>query len=199
LNISLRKQRGEETELSANLFEPIEGELKKHKLKFEIKGRTKSIFSIWRKMSKNNIEFEEVYDIFAIRIILDSSLSNEKEDCWRTYSIVTDIYKPNPLRMRDWISIPKSNGYESLHSTVIGPSGNWVEVQIRSRRMDEIAEKGLAAHWKYKTDSGEGGLDAWINNVRDLLDSPSRESDELVEEFKQGLYGKEIIHIYSKG
>ena len=180
-------------------IEPIEDELKRHKLKFEIKGRTKSIFSIWRKMSKNNIEFEEVYDIFAIRITLDSSLQNEKEDCWRTYSIVTDIYKPNPLRMRDWISIPKSNGYESLHSTVIGPSGNWVEVQIRSRRMDEIAEKGLAAHWKYKTDNGEGGLDTWINNVRDLLESPSRESDELVEEFKQGLYGKEIFIFTPKG
>jgi GTP diphosphokinase / guanosine-3',5'-bis(diphosphate) 3'-diphosphatase len=180
-------------------IDPIEKELKKHKIKFEIKGRTKSIFSIWRKMSKQNLEFEEVYDIFAIRIILESSVQNEKEDCWRIYSIVTDIYQPNPLRMRDWISIPKSNGYESLHSTVIGPSGNWVEVQIRSKRMDEIAEKGLAAHWKYKADSVEKGLDDWINNVRDLLDSPSQETDELVDEFKLSLYGKEIFVFTPKG
>jgi GTP diphosphokinase / guanosine-3',5'-bis(diphosphate) 3'-diphosphatase len=178
---------------------PIEAELSKHKLKFEIKGRTKSIFSIWKKMTKQNLEFEEVYDIFAIRIILDSNPQAEKEDCWRTYSVVTDIYKPNPLRMRDWISIPKSNGYESLHSTVIGPSGNWVEVQIRSSRMDEIAEKGLAAHWKYKSDNDESGLDTWINNVRDLLESPSKEADELVDDFKQSLYGKEIFVFTPKG
>jgi guanosine-3',5'-bis(diphosphate) 3'-pyrophosphohydrolase len=178
---------------------PIEKELKNHKIKFEIKGRTKSVFSIWRKMNKQNLEFEEVYDIFAIRIILDSSIQKEKEDCWRTYSVVTDIYQPNPLRMRDWISIPKSNGYESLHSTVIGPSGNWVEVQIRSRRMDEIAEKGLAAHWKYKSDNEERGLDEWINNMRDLLESPSQEADELVDEFKLSLYGKEIFVFTPKG
>ncbi len=180
-------------------IEPIERELNSHKLKFEIKGRTKSIFSIWRKMNKQNLDFDEVYDIFAIRVILDSELQSEKEDCWRVYSIVTDFYQPNPLRMRDWISIPKSNGYESLHSTVIGPSGTWVEVQIRSRRMDEIAEKGLAAHWKYKSDKVEKGPEDWINNVRDLLESQSQEADELIDDFKLSLYSKEIFIFTPKG
>jgi guanosine-3',5'-bis(diphosphate) 3'-pyrophosphohydrolase len=180
-------------------IDPIEKQLKAHKLKFEIKGRTKSVFSIWRKMNKQKLEFDEVYDIFAVRIILESNLQKEKEDCWRAYSIVTNIYQPNPLRMRDWISIPKSNGYESLHSTVIGPSGNWVEVQIRSIRMDEIAEKGLAAHWKYKSDKEEIGPEDWINNVRDLIESPSQEAEELVNEFKLSLYGKEIFVFTPKG
>nr|HPR32499.1 HD domain-containing protein [Prolixibacteraceae bacterium] len=137
---------------------PIESKLSARGLRFEMKARTKSIYSIWNKMRKQRIGFEEVYDLFAIRIILDSAPETEKSDCWQVYSIVTEEYQPNPERMRDWISIPKSNGYESLHTTVMGPSGKWVEVQIRTRRMDEVAEKGLAAHWKYKGGKGNADL-----------------------------------------
>ncbi len=133
-----------------NFIRPIEDELKALNLDFVIKGRPKSIHSIWNKMKKQNIPFEEVYDLFAIRIILDADLEQEKAACWQVYSVVTDFYKPNPDRLRDWISTPKANGYESLHTTVMSGTGQWVEVQIRSRRMDEIAEKGYAAHWKYK-------------------------------------------------
>ena len=154
----------------------ISGELKKAGLKFEVKKRTKSIFSIRRKMRNQQVSFDEVYDKYAIRIILDSTLANEKSDCWKAYSVVTENYSPNPNRLRDWISSPKSNGYESLHSTVMGPDGHWVEVQIRTKRMDDIAENGFAAHWKYKEDSsGSNQLDSWLRRIRDFLDNPDNE------------------------
>ena len=147
-------------------------------------------------MTKQQINFEEVFDKFAIRIITNSSESNEKSDCWKIYSIVTDYYKPNPDRLRDWISTPKTNGYESLHTTVMGPEGHWVEVQIRSERMDQIAEKGLAAHWLYKKDKKdekEDNLNKWINNIRELLESPEEDAVDFLNEFKLNLYSKEIF------
>jgi GTP diphosphokinase / guanosine-3',5'-bis(diphosphate) 3'-diphosphatase len=172
---------------------PIKEEVTKQGFDFEIKGRLKSVYSIYNKMRKQGVEFEEVYDIFAIRIILNSELKNEKADCWRVYSIVTDFYQPNPLRMRDWISIPKSNGYESLHTTVVHPSGKWVEVQIRTSRMNEIAEKGLAAHWKYKGGEGDTGLDIWLTKVREVLEAPETEAFDFLDTLKPSLYSKEIF------
>ena len=177
-------------EFIAPLQEKLEGE----KLKCEILGRPKSISSIWRKMQKQNVEFEEVYDKFAIRIILNSTPKKEKSDCWRAYSIVTDIYQPNPNRMRDWISVPKSNGYESLHTTVVIPGGEWVEVQIRTSRMNEIAEKGLAAHWKYKGIKGQAGIDEWLGMVREALDNIDTEgSVNLIDDLKLSQFNKEIF------
>jgi GTP diphosphokinase / guanosine-3',5'-bis(diphosphate) 3'-diphosphatase len=178
---------------------PIEKSLNEHELLYEIKSRTKSVFSIYNKINKQHVDFEEVYDLFAIRIIIDTNLKKEKEDCWRVYSIVTDIYQPNPLRLRDWISIPKSNGYESLHTTVVVPGGTWVEVQIRTKRMDEIAEKGLAAHWKYKGAIGEKGLDEWMKKVRELIETPEQEPAELIDDFKLSLYSKEIFVFTPRG
>ncbi|MGC9342900.1 MAG: RelA/SpoT family protein, partial [Bacteroidales bacterium] len=182
-----------------DFIEPLNSILTKNKLKAEIKGRPKSIFSIWRKMKKQNVEFEEVYDKFAIRIILDSKPSNEKADCWRAYSLVTDIYKPNPDRLRDWISVPKSNGYESLHTTVVVPGGEWVEVQIRTRRMNEIAEKGLAAHWKYKGIKGQAGVDDWLIRVRELLENSDTDALNLIDDFRLSLDNKEIFVFTPKG
>ncbi len=150
-------------------------------------------------MKKQGVEFEEVFDIFAVRIIIDSENNNDKADCWRVYSIVTDLYQPNPSRLRDWISVPKSNGYESLHTTVIGPRGRWVEVQIRSRRMDEIAEKGLAAHFKYKGLKGEGGLDTWLTKIRELLESSDKEDKEFLDNVRSGLYTDEVFVFTPKG
>lgn len=144
----------------ANFIAPVEKRLKEAGLKFEIKGRTKSIYSIWNKMKKQNADIKDIYDLFAIRIIIDTPLKLERQDCWAAYAIVTDMFRANPSRMKDWITIPKSNGYESLHTTVYGPDGRWVEIQIRTQRMDEVAEKGLAAHWKYKGVRSEGDLDA---------------------------------------
>lgn len=152
----------------ADFIKPIKEKLQSLGLKFDIKGRTKSIYSIWNKMKKQHNDIDQIYDLFAIRVILDSPFEREKNDCWLVYSVITDMYQPNPSRMKDWLSIPKSNGYESLHITVNGPESKWVEVQIRTRRMDEIAEKGLAAHWKYKGIKSENNLDAWMNNVRDI-------------------------------
>ena len=173
---------------------PIKDELDKQSFKINIKGRPKSIFSIRNKMLKQGVEFEEVFDKFAIRVIVESSPENEKSDCWRIYSIVTDFYKPNPDRLRDWISTPKSNGYEALHTTVMGPNGKWVEVQIRTARMDEIAEKGYAAHWKYKQ-SGlkESNLDNWINKIRELLESQDGNAIDFVDNFKMNLFTEEIF------
>jgi GTP pyrophosphokinase len=151
------------------------------------------------KMKKQGVPFEEVYDIFAIRIILDSTGENEKSDCWRAYSIVTDLYQPNPSRMRDWISVPKSNGYESLHTTVVGPRGKWVEVQIRTERMDEIAEKGLAAHFKYKGIKGESGLDTWLSHIREILESPEKEGNAFIDQVRSGLYTDEVFVFTPKG
>lgn len=177
----------------ADFISPLKKKLEDAGFKFTIKGRTKSIYSIWNKMRKQNTTFEHVYDLFAIRIILDSELSEEKSDCWRVYSIVTDEYQPNPKRLRDWLSIPKTNGYESLHTTVMGPQGKWVEVQIRTERMDEIAEKGFAAHFKYKGVKSENMLDTWMANVREILENPDVANDECISEFKMNLYDKEVF------
>ncbi|MBP6230604.1 MAG: bifunctional (p)ppGpp synthetase/guanosine-3',5'-bis(diphosphate) 3'-pyrophosphohydrolase [Paludibacteraceae bacterium] len=160
---------------------------------FEIKGRTKSIYSIWNKIKKQNTPFENIYDLFAIRIILNSELPKEKAECWQVYSIVADMYQPNPKRLRDWLSIPKTNGYESLHTTVMGPQGKWVEVQIRTKRMDEIAEKGLAAHWKYKGIKSETGMDEWLKNIREILENPELNAINFMDEFKLNLYDKEVF------
>ncbi|MCG8411917.1 MAG: RelA/SpoT family protein [Bacteroidales bacterium] len=172
---------------------PIEKELKQQGFEFEIKGRSKSVYSIWQKMKKQGVEFEEVYDVFAIRILLNTKPSKEKADCWRTYSIVTDFYQPNPKRLRDWISIPKSNGYESLHTTVVGPEGKWVEVQIRTKRMDEVAEKGYAAHWRYKGVKTERGIDNWMQKVREAIESSKPENTNSIEDLKLNLYNKEVF------
>ncbi len=177
----------------ADFINPLKQKLEDAGFKFTIKGRTKSIYSIWNKMRKQNTTFEHVYDLFAIRIILDSELSEEKSDCWRVYSIVTDEYQPNPKRLRDWLSIPKTNGYESLHTTVMGPQGKWVEVQIRTERMDEIAEKGFAAHFKYKGVKSENMLDTWMANVREILENPDVANEECISEFKMNLYDKEVF------
>ncbi len=172
---------------------PIEKVLKEEGFEYEIKGRPKSVYSIWQKMKKQNVEFEEVYDIFAIRIILKSKPSKEKADCWRVYSMVTDFYQPNPKRLRDWISIPKSNGYESLHTTVIGPENKWVEVQIRTQRMDEVAEKGYAAHWRYKGVKAEKGIDTWMQKVREVIETNSVANGETIDDLKLNLYNKEVF------
>jgi len=175
-------------------------ELEKAGLKFDIKKRTKSIFSIRRKMRNQKVGFDEVYDKYAIRIILDSELEMEKADCWKAYSLVTQNFSPNPLRLRDWISSPKSNGYESLHTTVMGPEGHWVEVQIRTRRMDDIAENGFAAHWKYKEDSsGSNTLDNWLKRIREFLEDPDNDSEDFIENFKMNLFASEIFVFTPKG
>ncbi len=178
---------------------PIKAKLKENNLEFTLAGRPKSIFSIREKMVKTGVNFDNIFDKFAIRIIVDSSLKNEKADCWRIYSIVTDFYKPNPDRLRDWVSTPKANGYESLHTTVMGDDGKWVEVQIRSQRMDEIAEKGYAAHWKYKHGgSKENSLDAWIEKIRELLTNPESNAIDFIDDFKLNLYSGEI-YIFTPG
>lgn len=167
---------------------------------FDIKARTKSISSIWRKMQSKAIPFEEVFDVFAIRIILETPIELEKPDCWRIYSIVTDFYQPSPERLRDWVSTPRANGYESLHTTVMSPQGRWVEVQIRTKRMDEIAEKGLAAHYKYKESKGDDSkLDRWIAEIRDLLDNPDATAMDFVNDFKLNLFNDEIYVFTPKG
>ncbi|MDD2799505.1 MAG: RelA/SpoT family protein [Bacteroidales bacterium] len=182
-----------------NFILPIKNKLSEAGLKFDIKGRTKSIHSIWNKIRKQETTFERIYDLFAIRIILESPLEKEKAECWHSYSIVTDMYQPNPKRLRDWLSIPKSNGYESLHITVMGPEGKWVEVQIRTRRMDEIAEKGLAAHWKYKGGKEERGLDEWLNNVREVLEASDASPLDVMQELRPELYDNEIFVFTPKG
>ncbi|MCB0396097.1 MAG: bifunctional (p)ppGpp synthetase/guanosine-3',5'-bis(diphosphate) 3'-pyrophosphohydrolase [Flavobacteriales bacterium] len=173
--------------------------LDEQQLKYSIKGRPKSVFSIWSKMKKKGIPFEEVYDIFAIRIILDSQEDQEKADCWRAYSVVTDYYHPNPDRLRDWISTPKANGYESLHTTVMGPEGKWVEVQIRTVRMDEIAEKGYAAHWKYKDSVSEHALEEWIRKIREMLENPEPNALDFIDDFKLNLFADEIFVFTPRG
>lgn len=178
---------------------PLKEKLEKQNFRFTIKSRTKSIHSIMLKMKKQEVEFDEVFDLFAVRIIIDSSPENEKSDCWRAYSIVTDLYQPNPSRLRDWISVPKSNGYESLHTTVIGPRGRWVEVQIRSTRMDEIAEKGLAAHFKYKGIKVEGGLETWLSKMREILESSEKADTAFLDQVRSGLYTDEVFVFTPKG
>ncbi|MBO7272010.1 MAG: bifunctional (p)ppGpp synthetase/guanosine-3',5'-bis(diphosphate) 3'-pyrophosphohydrolase [Bacteroidaceae bacterium] len=183
----------------ASFIKPIERQLKMQPhIKFRIKGRTKSINSIWQKMKKQQCSFEQIYDLFAIRIIIDSEPQNEKSECWQVYSIVADMYTPNPHRLRDWLSVPKSNGYESLHTTVMGPEGRWVEVQIRTERMDEVAEHGLAAHWRYKGVQSEKGLDNLLASIRDTLENMSEES-AAESKFKMELYKDEIFIFTPKG
>lgn len=183
----------------AKFIEPVREKLERAGLNFEIKGRTKSIYSIWNKIQKQKIDVDKIYDLFAIRIIIDTPPEKEKSDCWLAYSIVTDMYVPNTSRLKDWISIPKSNGYESLHITVNGPEQKWVEVQIRTRRMDLVAEKGLAAHWRYKGIKSEGNLDAWMNNVRDILEAAESGPFELIRNFKMDVYSKEVFVFTPKG
>ncbi len=195
----LKQTTASRNRLIREFSEPIQQKLEKLGFRFTIKSRTKSIHSIMTKMKNQGVEFEEVFDIFAVRIIIDSEENNDKSDCWRVYSIVTDLYQPNPSRLRDWISVPKSNGYESLHTTVIGPKGRWVEVQIRSRRMDEIAEKGLAAHFKYKGLKGEGGLDTWLAKMREILESSDKEDKEFLDQVRSGLYTDEVFVFTPKG
>ena len=181
----------------SRFIEPIEKRLAEAGLRFHMKGRTKSIHSIWQKMKKQKCGFEGIYDLFAIRIILDSPLDSEKMQCWQAYSIVTDMYQPNPKRLRDWLSVPKSNGYESLHITVLGPEKKWVEVQIRTERMDEIAERGVAAHWRYKGVKGESGLDEWLANIRNILEA--NDDLQVMDQFKMDLYEDEVFVFTPKG
>ena len=178
-------------------IKPIEERLTDAGLHFHIKGRTKSIHSIWQKMKKQKCPFEGVYDLFAIRIIIDTPIDKEKMQCWQAFAIITSMYQPNPKRLRDWLSVPKSNGYESLHITVLGPEKKWVEVQIRTERMDEIAERGVAAHWRYKGVKSESGLDEWLTNIRSMLET----SDGLdaMDQFKMDLYEDEVFVFTPKG
>jgi GTP diphosphokinase / guanosine-3',5'-bis(diphosphate) 3'-diphosphatase len=199
IDTRLKQTMASRNKLIRDFSYPLQEMLEKQGFRFTIKSRTKSIHSIMLKMKKQGVDFDEVYDLFAVRIILDSDIENEKSDCWRVYSIVTDLYQPNPSRMRDWLSVPKSNGYESLHTTVVGPRGKWVEVQIRSTRMDEIAEKGLAAHFKYKGIKGEGGLDTWLTKMREILESPAREDNAFMDQVKSGLYTDEVFVFTPKG
>lgn len=177
----------------AAFIDPLKEKMKEIGHPFEIKGRTKSIHSIYTKMRKQNTEMERIYDLFAIRIIFDTPIEKEKAACWQAYSIVADMYQPNPKRLRDWLSIPKTNGYESLHTTVLGPQNKWVEVQIRTERMNEVAEMGLAAHWKYKGIKGESGMDEWLKNLREILENPELNAVDFMDEFKLNLYDKEIF------
>ena len=195
----LNESKQERDKYIAEFIAPIKKKLEDDAFKFEIKGRTKSIYSIWNKMRKQNAELKDIYDLFAIRIIIDTPLKNERSDCWKAFAIVTDMFKPNPSRLKDWISIPKSNGYESLHTTVTGPGQRWVEVQIRTQRMDEIAEKGLAAHFKYKGVKSEKSLDDWMANVRDLLETSGKDTPEIMKKMNMDVYDKEVFIFTPKG
>ena len=178
---------------------PIEKKLKSRGFDFEMKARTKSIYSIWNKMQKQKVDFHEVYDLFAIRIILNSEPENEKANCWQAFSVVTEEYLSNPDRLRDWITYPKSNGYESLHTTVLGPGKRWVEVQIRTHRMDDIAENGLAAHWRYKGGKGGEEIDKWLKNIREILENPQLNPVDFIDDFKVNIYEDEIFVFTPKG
>ena len=195
----LNESKQERDKYIAEFIAPIKKKLEDDGFKFEIKGRTKSIYSIWNKMRKQNAELKDIYDLFAIRIIIDTPLKNERSDCWKAFAIVTDMFKPNPSRLKDWISIPKSNGYESLHTTVTGPGQRWVEVQIRTQRMDEIAEKGLAAHFKYKGVKSEKSLDDWMAKVRDLLETSGKDTPEIMKKMNMDVYDKEVFIFTPKG
>jgi len=199
----INESRSYRNKFIKTFIQPIEEELTRQGFKFTIKGRPKSVYSIFSKMKKQGIPFEEVFDLFAIRIILDSALENEKADCWQVYSIVTDFYRPNPNRLRDWISTPRSNGYESLHTTVMSTTGQWVEVQIRTERMNDIAERGYAAHWKYKEKETPGksgpGLDDWINQVRSMLESNDGSAIEFMDDFRGNLFHDEVFVFTPKG
>ncbi|MEX2590640.1 MAG: TGS domain-containing protein, partial [Chitinophagales bacterium] len=195
----LNETKRERSRYINEFIKPLKARLQDSDLKFDIVGRPKSIHSIWSKMKKKGVEFEEVYDLFAVRIIIDVLPEKEKSECWRVYSLVTDTYRPNPGRLRDWVSTPKANGYEALHITVMGPKGKWVEVQIRTERMDEIAEKGYAAHWKYKEDSADNMLDDWLTRIRELLQNPESSALDFVNDFKLNLFSDEIYVFTPKG
>ena len=195
----LKDSEKERESFVTTLVKPIQEKLLARGFSFHMKERTKSINSIWNKMQKKKVTFDEVYDIFAIRVILDSKPEMEKSDCWQVYSIVTEEYQANPERMRDWITVPKSNGYESLHATVLGPHGKWVEIQIRSKRMDEVAEKGLAAHWKYKGDHASSDMGKWLANVREILENPSINIVDFIDEFRTNVYKNELFVFTPKG
>jgi guanosine-3',5'-bis(diphosphate) 3'-pyrophosphohydrolase len=195
----LRDSEPERKKFISKFIVPIKEILEEQGLKAKIIGRPKSIYSINNKIKYKGVPFEEIYDLFAIRIIIDTPAESEKTDCWRVYSIVTDFYHPSPDRLRDWISTPKANGYESLHTTVMGPDGKWVEVQIRTIRMDELAEKGYAAHWKYKDSANESQLDDWIRKIREILESPEENAMEFLDDFKLNLFAEEIFAFTPKG
>ncbi len=196
----LQVTKQERDQYVQDFIKPIDQRLQQEGLKYEIKGRTKSINSIWQKMQKQGVDISGIYDLFAIRIILDTTPRDEKRGCWLAYSIVTDIYKANPSRFKDWITIPKSNGYESLHTTVYGPDGKWVEVQIRSRRMDETAERGVAAHWRYKGIKSDGDVDKWMNEVREMLEASGQEGQmSLMRNMDTNLYNNEVFVFTPKG
>ena len=201
-DISNRLKKGEAVRrrFISRFVLPIREALDREGFTYEIKGRPKSVHSIYNKMQKKNVSFEEVYDVFAVRIIINSPPELEKADCWKVYSIVTDYYQPSPDRLRDWISLPKANGYESLHTTVMSPGGRWVEVQIRSRRMDEVAEMGLAAHYRYKDEEEpSSALDTWLNRIREVLEDPSTDALDFVNDFKLNLFSDEIVVFTPKG
>lgn len=201
-NYVVRRLMETETERAnfvAEFVKPVEKKLKNKGFEFSMKARTKSISSIFNKMNKKGVSFDEVMDLFAIRIILESTPENEKSDCWTAYSFVTEEYQTNPNRLRDWITIPKSNGYESLHTTVLGPQGKWVEIQIRTKRMDEVAEKGLAAHWKYKGGKENSGYDAWLAEIRNVLENPELNVVDFIDHFSTDIYSDEIFVFTPKG
>ncbi|HYC41190.1 MAG TPA: bifunctional (p)ppGpp synthetase/guanosine-3',5'-bis(diphosphate) 3'-pyrophosphohydrolase [Chitinophagaceae bacterium] len=196
----LAETKRERTRYINEFIRPIKEKLDKGNFTAEIFGRPKSIHSIWTKMKKKGVAFDEVYDLFAIRVILDSPADREKEDCWKVYSMITDEYTPSPERLRDWLSNPKSNGYEALHTTVMGPQGRWVEVQIRTRRMNEIAEKGLAAHWKYKEDTAdESRFDKWFHQIREVISNQDTDSVDFLQDFKTSFLAEEIYVYTPKG
>ncbi|HXP49011.1 MAG TPA: bifunctional (p)ppGpp synthetase/guanosine-3',5'-bis(diphosphate) 3'-pyrophosphohydrolase [Bacteroidia bacterium] len=202
LDKKLKDTQAERARYIHRFIIPLREALHEQKIKFRIFGRPKSIYSIWSKIKNKNVPFEEVYDIFAIRILIDSPPEQEKADCWRVYSIVTDFYYPNPDRLRDWVSTPKANGYEALHTTVMGPNGQWVEVQVRSERMNEVAEKGYAAHWKYKqgsTDHPEDPLEEWLRKIRESLSNPDSNALDFIDDFKLNLFADEIFVFTPKG
>ena len=197
ISTRLRKTQAVRARFIRSFCAPIKRELEEAGIKYEIKGRPKSIFSIWTKMQKQKVTFEEVYDVFAVRIVINTVRAKEKTEIWRAYSIVTDFYQPNPDRLRDWISLPKGNGYESLHTTVMSPTGKWVEIQIRSERMDEVAEKGFAAHWKYKEGNKEteagNQIDTWLNQIREILEGNQDDALTFIDEFKMNLTTSDIF------
>lgn len=195
----LKESEDERSGFVAEFVKPLEKILEERGYKFSMKARTKSVFSIWNKMQKKKVSFDEVMDLFAIRIILHSKPEREKADCWTVYSLVTDQYQANPERLRDWITIPKSNGYESLHATVMGPRGRWVEVQIRTKRMDEVAEKGLAAHWKYKGGKDSRDFEMWLAGIREILENPDLNVVDFIDHFSLNIYSSETFVFTPKG
>ncbi len=198
----IRQSEARRSEVYNDFSAPIKEKLDTMGLKYEAQSRLKSVYSIWRKMEAKHVPFEEVYDLYAMRIIFDcEDQSKEKEICWSIYSAITDLYRLHPDRTRDWISVPKANGYQALHLTVMGPDGNWIEVQIRSRRMDEIAEKGFAAHWKYKIGESdeESELNVWLRTIKDILDDPNPNAIDFLDTLKLNLFASEIVVFTPKG